>query len=105
MRTASLTLALGLAAAIGLVLIAGCEKQQTPPPRAPSGQAPSAAAATFANTHCPIMGSPIDPAAVPAHLTREFKGKKVAFCCGGCPAAWDKLTDDQKQAKLDKPGS
>jgi hypothetical protein len=41
---------------------------------------------------------------VPATLTREFKGQKVAFCCGGCPAAWDKLTDEQRRAKLDNPG-
>ena len=40
----------------------------------------------FANTVCPIMGSKIDPANVPANLIREFKGQKVAFCCGGCPS-------------------
>lgn len=54
----------------------------------------------FANTRCPIMSSPIDRDKVDANLVREYKGQKVAFCCGGCPAAWDKLTDGQKQAKL-----
>ncbi|MCE5279635.1 MAG: hypothetical protein ABFD92_09445 [Planctomycetaceae bacterium] len=55
----------------------------------------------FANTKCPMMGSKINPAKVTAALTREFKGQKVAFCCGGCPAAWDKLSDADKQTKLD----
>lgn len=54
----------------------------------------------FANTRCPIMGSKIDPDNVPDRLTRTFDGRKVAFCCGGCPAAWDKLSDEQKAAKL-----
>lgn len=52
------------------------------------------------NTKCPIMGTKIDPNKVPANLIREFKGQKVGFCCGGCPAAWDKLTDAEKEAKL-----
>ena len=59
-------------------------------------------APTFVNARCPMMGSKIDPAKVPESLTREHKGRKVAFCCGGCPGAWDKLTNDQKQEKLDK---
>ena len=59
------------------------------------------AEATYANAVCPMMGSKIDPANVPASLTREFKDRKVAFCCAGCPVAWDRLSDEQKQAKLD----
>jgi hypothetical protein len=53
------------------------------------------------NARCPIMGTKLDPAKVPDALTRTFQGQKVGFCCGGCPAAWDKLTDPQKQEKLD----
>ena len=60
----------------------------------------NAAPAGFANTKCPIMGSPINPSKVPEGLTRVYKGKKIAFCCGGCPGQWDKLTDAQKDAKL-----
>ena len=56
----------------------------------------------FVNARCPIMGSPINPANVSARLTREHNGAKVAFCCGGCPAAWDKLSVEQKDAKLAK---
>jgi len=56
----------------------------------------------FANVRCPIMNSPINPEKVTKDLIREYKGQKIAFCCGGCPAAWDKLTDAEKTAKLAK---
>ena len=56
--------------------------------------------AAYANAKCPIMGSPINPEKVKPALVRSFEGQKVAFCCGGCPAAWDKLSDEQKTAKL-----
>ena len=56
----------------------------------------------FANTRCPIMGSPINPDKVAKNLIRDYKGGKIALCCGGCPATWDKLTDAEKDAKLAK---
>jgi len=56
----------------------------------------------FVNARCPMMGTAIDPAKVPQGLTRPYKGRRVAFCCAGCPAAWDKLTDEQKEDKLGK---
>jgi hypothetical protein len=58
---------------------------------------PSGLTAKPVNTTCPIMGGKIDPA-----LTRHFKGQTVAFCCGMCFGKWDKLNDQEKQAKLDK---
>jgi hypothetical protein len=61
---------------------------------------PAEAQSAYANSKCPIMGSPIKADAVPASLVREFDGQKVAFCCGGCPRAWDKLTAEEKKAKL-----
>ena len=54
----------------------------------------------FINSRCPIMGSPIDRDRVDPSLIRDYNGQKIAFCCGGCPSAWDKLTDTQKQVKL-----
>lgn len=57
-------------------------------------------AVAFTNTVCPIMGSKINAAKVPDSLVREYKGQKVAFCCGGCPDQWDKLTDAERDAKL-----
>ncbi len=56
----------------------------------------------FANVRCPIMGSPINPDKVAKNLIRDYKDQKIAFCCGGCPATWDKLTDAEKDAKLAK---
>ena len=71
------------------------------PLAAPAPAAPPAAGAAV-NDRCPIMGGTIDPAKVPADLTRQFKGQTVGFCCGDCPLAWDKLSDAEKEAKLDK---
>lgn len=71
------------------------------PASKPTASQPAArSAGKFANARCPIMGSRIDPAKVPNSLTREYKGQKIAFCCGGCPGAWDRLSDEKKQAKL-----
>lgn len=55
---------------------------------------------SFANVRCPLMGSKIDAANVPAGLIRDFKGQKVAFCCADCLGGWDKLSDEEKAAKL-----
>ena len=54
------------------------------------------------NERCPIMGGKIDHRSVKPNLTRAFKGKMIGFCCGGCPAAWDALSDKEKEAKLQK---
>jgi hypothetical protein len=56
--------------------------------------------ARFANKTCPIMGKQIQAAKVPEKLTRQFQGKTVAFCCGGCPRRWDQLSADEKASKL-----
>lgn len=56
----------------------------------------------FANVRCPIMDSPIIPNKVTKNLIRDYKGQKIAFCCAGCPSAWDKLTNAKKDAKLAK---
>lgn len=52
------------------------------------------------NARCPMMGTALDPEKVSKNLTRTFKGRTVGFCCHGCPAAWDKLSDDDKADKL-----
>jgi len=89
-----------LLAAVLAVGLGGCGKDEAAPPARPGG----AAAETqpkFVNDRCPIMtDSVIDPDNVPPTLVREFRGKKVAFCCAGCPAAWDRLSDDEKASKL-----
>jgi hypothetical protein len=57
--------------------------------------------AMVVNTRCPITGDAIDPDTVPENLTHQFKGRRIGFCCPACPAAWDKLSDEEKQEKLD----
>ncbi len=93
---------LGATAVVSLVLLAvlavGCEKGTDKPAESATAQK----TAEFVNDRCPIIDSPIDFANVPDSLTREYKGKKVAFCCAGCPAAWDKLSDAEKDAALAK---
>ena len=42
------------------------------------------------------MGGKVDPATVPPNLVREFGGKKIGFCCAGCPPKWDALADEKK---------
>ena len=79
-----------------LVSVSGC-KGKTDETAAPGGPAASAG---FVNASCPIMGTKIDPDKVTPELTRQFQGKKVAFCCGGCPAQWDTLSEEDKAGKL-----
>ncbi len=83
-----------------LVLItAGCEKKSEKQ-AAEAGQEKTAT--EFVNARCPMMENKIDPEKVTKELTRTYKGKKIGFCCAGCPTAWDKLSDTEKAAKLAK---
>jgi hypothetical protein len=59
----------------------------------------------FVNSRCPIMGSPINADKVAANLVRDYQGQKVAFCCAGCPAAWDRLSGTEKEVKLKRVSS
>ena len=47
---------------------------------------------------CPMAGKAVkgDGAA-----STTFKNYKVFFCCGGCKGKFEKLSDDEKQAKID----
>ncbi len=53
------------------------------------------------NARCPVMGSPLDRARVDQDLVRIWKGKRIGFCCAGCPEMWDKLSESEKASKLD----
>lgn len=53
-----------------------------------------------ANMKCPMTGMTFDTANLPESRTRMYKGMKIGFCSDACPAAWDKLTDAEKDAKL-----
>lgn len=91
----------------GLVLLAGCQKETpmagaevtqtkaqetTPvkheamsmPMKQETTSAPAQQATQVAEqTSCPVMGGAINKA-----IFVEYQGKKVYFCCQGCPAAF-----------------
>ncbi|NQU75799.1 MAG: hypothetical protein HQ546_05740 [Planctomycetes bacterium] len=107
-RDGNIPTALGLIAvcclAFVVIFAVGCKKEtaKTPQTTTPAEMVQKSQAAGFVNVRCPIMGTTIDPANVSDSLTRTHKGNKVAFCCAGCPATWDKLSDAEKDAKLAK---
>lgn len=55
------------------------------------------------NTHCPIMGSPVDKAESDPAMLKDWNGKKVAFCCPPCLEEWDELSDAEKAEKIAHP--
>ena len=86
-----------LAVALCLAATMGCAKEETDAPAPEDVKRPA-----VVNVRCPIMNNPVDPKKVPDTLYRKYKGQGVGFCCAGCPAAWDALTDSQKAEKLAK---
>jgi YHS domain-containing protein len=77
---------MALAILVSLVVFAGCGKEptaQTPTQKtAVTAQADNAQSdAATVQTTCPVMeGNPINK-----NIFVEYKGKKVYFCCKGCP--------------------
>ena len=104
--TGSVLMVVGLALAALIFFAAGCEKQQPTAQQVtqtPAGQAKVTAAATepanvrtvaAEQTTCPVMGGAINKA-----IFVEYQGKKVYFCCGGCPDAF-KANPEKYIAKL-----
>ncbi len=81
-----------VAVMLGVFVLAGCQKEkpavQQPTKQgekaamqehAAAGQA-TVAAVAGEQTTCPVMGNPIDK-----NIFIEYQGKKVYFCCKGCP--------------------
>ncbi len=95
MRTlASLTLLLAA------ITWAGCS-QETPGPSDSGEAAVDPAAESLSptvNTHCPIMGGEVTPEGG----TVEWNGQTVGFCCSDCIAKFEALSDEEKQAALEK---
>ncbi len=84
----------------------GLPSMMSPPAAAAVPAAPATRPAHAAsrppvvNVRCPMLGTPIDPDAVPDGLYRVHRGRGVGFCCAGCPEAWDRLTEAEKDEKL-----
>ena len=91
-----------LIAVVGLIAFAGCEEEpemhadHDHGAHAHEGAAAEEAevAAVTVQETCPVMGSPINE-----ELFVEYQGKKVYFCCAGCP---EKFLENPEQyvAKL-----
>jgi hypothetical protein len=76
---------------------------RNPASPSPTGVAgPEGKVVPVVNEKCPMSGMKLDREKVPADLRVDFKGKPVGFCSKPCVEAWNKLTDEEKQAKLDK---
>ena len=74
--------------AVGL-LAAGC-KQEAAPPASGGAAAPEV---ETAQKICPVMGGPINKAQFV-----DYEGRRVYFCCAGCPEAFKK--DPAKYIKI-----
>lgn len=89
-----------------LALSAGCRKDKptagTPgavPTKhaaasAPAQPAASTAAQMIEQTNCPVMGGPINK-----DIFIEYQGKRVYFCCNGCPETF-KANPEKYLSKL-----
>lgn len=87
-----------------IALLAGCAGDSTvstDDPPAADGTAEGASpdeseAVATDNRMCPIMGHPVtaDGGSV------AWNGKKIGFCCEGCQPEFEKLSDEEKTAKL-----
>jgi hypothetical protein len=100
-RHAIALVALLTATALLVSGLTGCQEEES----AETTDRPDASAETaYVNNYCPIMQQNKISGNVPDSLVTEFKGQKVAFCCAGCPAAWEELSEQEKIAKLQAVG-
>lgn len=56
---------------------------------------------SVSNEYCPITGNRIDPRNVSASLTREFRGQRLGFCVAASPDLWDKLSEAERETRLE----
>lgn len=84
-------------AMIAGLLAGGCQQEKKTETAASNASAQPASMGVL-NSKCPLMPDhPIDQA-----VTVAYGEGKVAFCCKGCIPQWNKLTDEQKAARLAK---
>lgn len=93
----NLLIAVVLLGAAGLLLLTGCgsdhgdHAHHAAPAAAPEEEA-------IAQTHCPVMGAPIDK-----DIYVDHEGRRVYFCCEPCVAQFQQ-NPEEYLAKLDAPG-
>lgn len=78
-----------------VAMFTGCSQEQSTSTHA---DAPETSIVAAANAHCPIMGGEVtaDGGRV------EWNGKTIGFCCPGCIEEFEAMTDDEKEAALEK---
>ncbi|MGD1001613.1 MAG: hypothetical protein ABSA67_13050 [Candidatus Brocadiia bacterium] len=100
--------AVALAGVIGGgIWLFGCGRNDTAAQGASSDPSPASAPAATASdakatvgtaqTNCPVMGGKISKA-----IFADYRGKRVYFCCGGCPAVFAKDPAKYVKALEDK---
>lgn len=83
--------------ALAAAALTGCKSADAGKAKEPAKkETPAKASMGIVNSKCPMMPSH----AAGSKVTVDFNGQKVGMCCGGCVPAWNKLTDEQKAAKL-----
>ena len=84
---------ISVSAALLLAAFVGCSSNS----QSPQNDAATAESVevTLVNSVCPMMGGPVDKA-----VTVEWNGKTVGFCCADCIPGWNKLSEEEKVAKL-----
>jgi hypothetical protein len=115
-----LSVALALAA---LAMVPGCDEKKaagtvTPKPVTPVAKTPEGKAAAspmggpsagetqsgkvqVVNAWCPLdLDGEIAGRMANRDAVADFKGQKVGFCCEPCVAAWDKMTDADREKAL-----
>src|SRR5204862_727250 len=87
---------LAVPALLACALVVGaCHSSETKPTK-PATPAPTKASMGVMNSKCPMQGEAVDK----DDPTLDYKGGKVAFCCKGCMAKFNKLSDTDKAAKV-----
>jgi hypothetical protein len=90
-------------AAVVVLCFAGCSESGDSVVSGNPDSTTAAAPSPFANSCCPIMGNEIAVADVTDDLTRDWNGKKVAFCCPPCLEEWDEMSDEDKAKAVANP--
>lgn len=76
----------------------GCASTQSTPDSTPESppQTPPTQSAAFLNDRCPMMPD----AGVDGVTTAEFRGQQIGFCCSDCLGEWQRMSDDDRAARL-----
>lgn len=71
-------------------ILAGCvsNNSQTTSAKTPAGTV------KVVNTKCPVAGGTYNPSG--KGVARAYKGSEIGFCCGGCAARFDSMSDMEK---------